>query len=91
MMFKNSNVLFILFMLGFLSTVVAYFASNQNIEITWYFGGATILLYLIYRLPIRKNKLNDDATVKEGTEEKDFSVEEGSLNETRIEEKKAED
>ncbi len=40
----------ILFMIAFLGTIIVYFSSNRDMKLTWYFGGAAILFYLIYRL-----------------------------------------
>ncbi|WP_298650798.1 hypothetical protein [uncultured Proteiniphilum sp.] len=46
---KIRNIFLLLFLLAFLATVVVYFSSNQDMKLTWYFGGAAILFYLIYR------------------------------------------
>lgn len=39
----------ILFMIAFVATIIVYFSSNQNMKLTWFFGGAAILFYLIFR------------------------------------------
>ncbi len=39
----------ILFLIAFVGTIIVYFSSNQNMKLTWYFGGAAILFYLIFR------------------------------------------
>jgi hypothetical protein len=39
----------ILFLVAFVGTIIVYFSSNQNMKLTWYFGGAAILFYLIFR------------------------------------------
>mgnify|MGYP007011037191 CR=1 FL=1 len=46
---KTRNIFLILFLLAFLGTVIVYFTSAQNMKLTWYFGGAAIIFYLIYR------------------------------------------
>lgn len=46
---KIRNIFLLLFLLSFLATVMVYFSSHQNMKLTWYFGGAAILFYLIYR------------------------------------------
>lgn len=50
---KVRNIFLLLFMLAFLGTLVVYFSSSQNMRLTWYFGGAAILFYLIYRFSKR--------------------------------------
>ncbi len=50
---KYRNIFLLLFMLAFIGTIVVYFSSNQNMRLTWYFGGAAILFYLIYRFSKR--------------------------------------
>lgn len=39
----------VLFMITFVATVVVYFVSQRNMILTWCFGGAAILFYLIFR------------------------------------------
>lgn len=39
----------ILFMIAFVATIIVYFSSDQNMKLTWIFGGAAILFYLIFR------------------------------------------
>jgi len=46
---KIRNIFLLLFLLAFIGTIIVYFSSAQNMELTWYFGGAAILFYLIYR------------------------------------------
>lgn len=46
---KIRNIFMVLFMIAFLATVIVYFSSHQNMKLTWYFGGAAILFYLIFR------------------------------------------
>jgi hypothetical protein len=46
---KIRNIFMVLFLLAFLATIIVYFSSNQDMKLTWYFGGAAILFYLIYR------------------------------------------
>lgn len=46
---KIRGVFMVLFMLSFLWTIIVYFSSNQDMKLTWIFGGASILFYLIYR------------------------------------------
>jgi hypothetical protein len=46
---KIRNIFLLLFLLAFLATVVVYFSAGQDMKLTWYFGGAAILFYLIYR------------------------------------------
>ncbi len=50
---KYRNIFLLLFMLAFIGTIVVYFSSNQDMRLTWYFGGAAILFYLIYRFSKR--------------------------------------
>ncbi|MDD2512802.1 MAG: hypothetical protein PHH64_04765 [Proteiniphilum sp.] len=46
---KHRNIFLLLFMLAFIATIVVYFSSDKDMKLTWYFGGAAILCYLIYR------------------------------------------
>lgn len=46
---KIRNIFMILFMIAFVATIIVYFSSNQNMKLTWFFGGAAILFYLIFR------------------------------------------
>ncbi len=46
---KIRNIFMLLFLLAFIGTIIVYFSSAQNMELTWYFGGAAILFYLVYR------------------------------------------
>jgi hypothetical protein len=46
---KIRNIFLLLFLLAFLATVAVYFSSDRDMKLTWYFGGAAILCYLIYR------------------------------------------
>ncbi|MEA5130065.1 MAG: hypothetical protein VB074_18010 [Proteiniphilum sp.] len=46
---KIRNIFMILFLVAFVGTIIVYFSSNQNMKLTWYFGGAAILFYLIFR------------------------------------------
>ncbi|WP_352423212.1 hypothetical protein [Proteiniphilum sp.] len=46
---KIRNIFMILFLIAFVGTIIVYFSSNQNMKLTWYFGGAAILFYLIFR------------------------------------------
>ncbi|MGI6073448.1 MAG: hypothetical protein ACOYEA_02250 [Fermentimonas sp.] len=46
---KIRNIILLLFLLAFIATIVVYFAFDKNMKLTWYFGGAAIALYLLYR------------------------------------------
>lgn len=46
---KIRNVFMILFFLAFVGTMVVYFLPEKDMKLTWYFGGAAIFFYLIYR------------------------------------------
>jgi hypothetical protein len=46
---KIRNIFLLLFLFAFLATVVVYLSSGHDMKLTWYFGGAAILFYLIYR------------------------------------------
>jgi phosphate starvation-inducible membrane PsiE len=46
---KYRNIFLLLFMLAFIATIVVYFSSDKDMQLTWYIGGAAILFYLIYR------------------------------------------
>lgn len=46
---KIRNIFLLLFLLSFIATIVVYFSSAQDMQLTWYFGGAAIIFYLIYR------------------------------------------
>ncbi|MCE5205714.1 MAG: hypothetical protein LLF80_06380 [Porphyromonadaceae bacterium] len=46
---KIRNIILLLFMLASIGTIIVYFSSAQNLELTWYFAGAAILFYLVYR------------------------------------------
>lgn len=46
---KIRSIFMILFLLAFVGTIIVYFSSNKDMQLTWYFGGAAILFYLIYR------------------------------------------
>lgn len=46
---KYRNIFLFLFMLAFIGTIVVYFSSHRDMQLTWYFGGAAIIFYLIYR------------------------------------------
>lgn len=46
---KIRNIFLILFLLAFTGTIIVYFTSAQNMKLTWYFGGAAAIFYLVYR------------------------------------------
>ena len=46
---KIRNIFLLLFLLAFIGTIIVYFSFEQNMKLTWYFGGSAILFYLIYR------------------------------------------
>ena len=46
---KYRNIFLLLFMLAFIATIVVYFSSDKDMQLTRYIGGAAILIYLIYR------------------------------------------
>jgi len=46
---KIRNIFLLLFLLAFIGTIVVYFSSGNDMELTWYFGGAAVIFYLIYR------------------------------------------
>ncbi|WP_294071988.1 hypothetical protein [Proteiniphilum sp. UBA1028] len=46
---KIRNIFLLLFLLAFVATIVVYFSSAQDMRLTWYFGGAAVIFYLIYR------------------------------------------
>jgi hypothetical protein len=50
---KYRNIFLLLFLLAFAGTIIVYFTSNRDMQLTWYFGGAAILFYLIYRFSRR--------------------------------------
>lgn len=46
---KLRNLFLLLFLLGFIATIVVFFSSGKDMRSTWLLGGPTIILYLIYR------------------------------------------
>lgn len=46
---KTRNIFLLLFLLAFLGAVIVYFSYNKDMRLTWYFGGAAVIFYLIYR------------------------------------------
>lgn len=46
---KIRNIFMILFLIAFIGTLIVYFSSDKDMKLTWYFGGAAILFYLIFR------------------------------------------
>ena len=45
------NLFLLLFLLAFIATLVVYFSTDKDMTLTWYFAGAAVLFYLIYRIP----------------------------------------
>lgn len=46
---KIRNIFLLLFLVAFVGTFIVYLSTDKNMKLTWYFGGAAILFYLIYR------------------------------------------
>lgn len=46
---KLRNLFLLLFLLSFIATITVYFYTDKDIRLTWWFGGAAIIFYLIYR------------------------------------------
>lgn len=46
---KVRNFFLLLNLLSFIGTLVVYFSTDRDMRLTWYFGGAAILFYMIYR------------------------------------------
>lgn len=51
---KIRNIFLLLFLIAFIGTFVVYFTTDKNMRLTWYFGGAAILFYLIYRFSAKR-------------------------------------
>jgi hypothetical protein len=47
------NIALVLFLLTFAVTIIVYFRFEQNMQLTWIFGGASAVCYLIFRFSKR--------------------------------------
>lgn len=50
------NLFLLLFLLAFIATLVVYFSTDKDMQLTWYFAGAAVLFYFIYRFSKPKRR-----------------------------------